>query len=1041
MQTIKIEDKDIQTIRRIHPRLIFVIGSLCSGKKFHIQKLINEMKLGYINLPALFKKHVESDDNLKALFNHFQEQNQPIPSVWKCKVLLEEINQINKPIIIIEGFPKTLNDALYFEQNIIPITCIINFLAKPETSLKLKKEFPKVEGKEFNEEQFLAKHSARQETLKDLLSFYKQVGVLRDINADKTPRDITVQFKQSIYPTVYSIIGKRYSGKTELSQILYQREGIHLIDFTQFKYSPKNKKHFKDDAFLVNGLINMLRTLDTQRVLIENFPENKEQYSFFVNNCKQFENIYYLNADNSTCFERRNALSITDPNYIDCCELNQLLFEFEQQSEFIKFLKKQTIRNRPKYENGFFAEEKPEEPPKPKPKPAEGEEPPKVKKEEPIDLTNKRLILMEIDVNNHKKLTIEKFINQIQPFIMMVNSKPDLLENKTSLVQKLGNDYEFEVIDLPKILPNHIKRYFTSEMIAQMVPEGQELSMCFSLDLMIKIVRPIIFKESCSRYILENFPVDIAQFEGFEKNLCYINKMIYISSDAVLEDVKDIELHFKNTSNLFIMPAGEVTDYQVKEMLNLTKDINIVYGMPLSGKTSFAKHLEKKHNYTLLDFQNLVKMVKVKKSKADPENADADPESVEITFDDLIDGLKDYLEKETKNKRILIDNFFIPGGAEPFIVDNVDKAKTVIQTIGNFRNLYQMTIDEKIALDRYKAKEGIAEEMNEEQQQAYQDSLKAPTELLELIKSLSGNVIEINNSETLDKTKKDFDFANTKNFIIIKHKYDINIERCLEMFAAQNKVLYINVPKLIYSHFEKNDEISKKLEDSYGRRTLMSEIREEEDKDGFIYYKYNPINFEPSLVNEIILSCVNEKYKEIECSGNFIILTGYLNSDLLEESETPFNLPLLELKNLFELGEFTAYIQITKEEIQENETEEPVQLIIEKPKKIVKVDELDVDGNPEAENQPQEEQPPEEEENPDGVKKFNPEGLFWTYYDGKPRNYVQVLKRWKPFPVKQVASSAENLESDLKGTLKEHLEQYMNRKTTNYKGTIDVIKV
>ena len=119
----------------------------------------------------------------------------------------------------------------------------------------------------------------------------------------------------------------------------------------------------------------------------------------------------------------------------------------------------------------------------------------------------------------------------------------------------------------------------------------------------------------------------------------------------------------------------------------------------------------------------------------------------------------------------------------------------------------------------------------------------------------------------------------------------------------------------------------------------------------------------------MILEYVAANSKIIEDSGNFVLLSGYLNYDLLENVEEPYNLPLYELKSTMELGELTAFIQLTRNEIKEDEDEQPVQLVIEKPKKKIEYDPLDVDGPPGGEEEKPEEVPPEEE-NPDGVPKF-----------------------------------------------------------------------
>ena len=224
----------------------------------------------------------------------------------------------------------------------------------------------------------------------------------------------------------------------------------------------------------------------------------------------------------------------------------------------------------------------------------------------------------------------------------------------------------------------------------------------------------------------------------------------------------------------------------------------------------------------------------------------------------------------------------------------------------------------------------------------------------------------------------------------------------MELFCARNKILYINVPKLIYDHFYENDDISKKLESVYGKKKLGIECKNPYNFNEMIYYKYNPIFFEKDLINKIILDHIGQNNKIIEDSGNFVLLTGYLNSDLLQEQEGPYNLPLFEIKNALELGQLTSFIQISRKDIKQTEDEIPQEIIIEKPKKEIKEDAEGEEGNAEGEEEPQ------EEENPDGVPKFKPENFKWTSYDGQPRNYVQVLKRLKMFPVNIIKSDKCN---------------------------------
>ena len=245
------------------------------------------------------------------------------------------------------------------------------------------------------------------------------------------------------------------------------------------------------------------------------------------------------------------------------------------------------------------------------------------------------------------------------------------------------------------------------------------------------------------------------------------------------------------------------------------------------------------------------------------------------------------------------------------------------------------------------------------------------------------------------------------------------------------------------------------MEGFYGKKILKQECVNKENLDELIYYKYNPVHFEKNIVNQIILKYISTNYRNIENTGNFILLSGYLNYDLLQNPEEPYNLPLYEIKNTMELGDLTAFVQITRSDIKHVEDEKPEQIIIEKPvkkKKEPKEGEEGAEGekpegegegegeNPEGEEENKEEEEPPEEENPDGVPKFKPENFSWTYYDGKPRNYVQVLKRLKAYPVKFIEAS-DTCREELIKVIGSHIDNFMARKESSYSGMITIIKI
>ena len=973
MSSNLIPENELQSFKSKNYRLIFCIGFPGCGIDSQIEKVCNEFKYGKIDIKEKVKKEIESDTDIGKQSKEYCDKNEPLPKDLLIYYIIHySLEYKEKQTILVNGFPNKLEDAQYFEQNIFQIELILRFNATEETCLRNLSEDP---ANKVNEEEFKKNFEEMNNNFNLLSEFYRAYSLIRDIDCNQPIDNINNLLKQNLYPKIYSIIGKRYSGKTTLSKVLNEKTGIETFDFNEFLKCKELAKRKNENEFIVTKLINKLRQMRTIRILIEDFPQNKEQYKYFVNNCKNFEKIYYLDADNSSCLERLNDISLGDPNYTDSSTLSELLYKFEQKKDFYEYLKQNS----------------------------------KVE---------------EINVNNHLILTIKQMMKQIQPYCAYIEIDEDNSEKKNELFEKLKNNYKFYEIEINKIIEN--------AKIRKIIENDTELS----LEDKIKLIRPLIFREECNKIILNSFPSDINESNEFESNLCQISKYIVVTDKKYLSNIKDENsmcINFYNNNLLTILNPNEISDFKIEECLDMIKDISIVYGPPQSGKTTMVKHLTEKYNFEILDFKDLIEQVK--KTKIDPENPDSEPE---ITFKDLVEFLKKYL-KNIKNKKLIVDNVFIPGGADPFLIDTYEKANEIINIFGNFKNLYEISVDENNLLNKYKAKEGITEEMNEEQKAAYDESLDKPKKLLEDIKAKSANIIKVDCNEPEIKSLQKFDKQYGINLIVIKHDYDICLEKTLQIFSAKNKLLYISVPRLIYNHFYNNDVYAKKLESTYGRKKIIENIKDPDNFDEFIFYKYNPIKFEKSLINQMILDYVASNSKIIEDSGNFVILTGYLNYDLLENLEEPFNLPLYELKSAMELGDLTAFIQLTRKEIKEDEDEQPVQLIIEKPKKKIETDPLDVDGPPGGEEEKPEEEAPPEEENPDGIPKFKPENFSWTSYDGKPRNYVQILKRLKCFPVKVVDNGS--CREELVKIIGEHMDNYMQKEEKKYKGIISVIKV
>ena len=330
MSSSLISQTDLQTIKSKNYRLIFCIGLPGCNKESQIEKVCNEFKYSKISIKSLIEIEISTDTEIGKQINDLKSKEQSLPSELLVSLLVKSIANCNSKTILIDGFPNKLEDALYFEQNIMPIDSILKFNGSEETCLHNLNEA----GDESLKHEELKKiYEIMDNDFNILDNFYSPYSIIRDIDINnKKIGEINTLVKQCLYPTIYSIIGKRYSGKTELSKVLNERMGIKLIDFNIFLKKPEIKKKINDVEFVVSKFISQLSEMRDIRVLIEDFPQNKEQYSYFINNCKHFEKILFLKAENASCLERLNKIPLDDSNYISSSELNK-----RQRNKIIKY--------------------------------------------------------------------------------------------------------------------------------------------------------------------------------------------------------------------------------------------------------------------------------------------------------------------------------------------------------------------------------------------------------------------------------------------------------------------------------------------------------------------------------------------------------------------------------------------------------------------------------------------------------------------------------------------------------------------------------
>lgn len=399
---------DLKALKQRNIRLIYVVGCPGSGKSLVCSMLEKELNINHVSISDLLNTEIKNKTKIGQACLEYVNKGQLAPNEIIFKLLIKRLVNTSGKVFIIDGFPKTLEQALFIENNLSEIKLIVNFICSDEI---LKDRLSNRESNQilYDRQDIENIISNYKEESKNIMNFYRKYGVVKDIRGDEHMVFVYQKLKELLIPDVYCILGKRYSGKTTIAKAIVEKNSnIKHIDFNSFINGSNSnnivKKRSNDDQFVIQCFIDYLREQDCSKIIIENFPTNQSYYKLFTSNGKKIEKIYSLNTDDNTISERMASLGIDNDQYIGSAQLKIDLDKFCLDNPVTRFLSK---------------------------------------------YPNFKDLVEDFNLNNYLHLDINHVINSIKPKIFIIDGDECII--KDELENKLIKDFGFDIIDVNKI--------------------------------------------------------------------------------------------------------------------------------------------------------------------------------------------------------------------------------------------------------------------------------------------------------------------------------------------------------------------------------------------------------------------------------------------------------------------------------------------------------------------------------------------------------------------------------------------------------------
>jgi adenylate kinase family enzyme len=235
---------------------------------------------------------------------------------------------------LIDGFPRAVEQAIYFEQNVCECQCVLFYDVNEDTLMErclVRASQAAVQREDDNAETLRKRLQAFNDSSKPVVDLYNKFGKVRHIDASQSIATVYDETRRAVIPEVFFIIGPPKSGKKNLGQALAERTNMSQLFFDQFL--SENSLNGKSDEAIVNSLIKYLVDQPATRVLLYEFPQNETQAKYFMKNCRNPSNVFYVKCSKDDCQERMLEVGKDSPDYLPSSILSKKIRNFNEHAE------------------------------------------------------------------------------------------------------------------------------------------------------------------------------------------------------------------------------------------------------------------------------------------------------------------------------------------------------------------------------------------------------------------------------------------------------------------------------------------------------------------------------------------------------------------------------------------------------------------------------------------------------------------------------------------------------------------------------------
>eukprot|EP00825_Cyclidium_porcatum_P024772 TRINITY_DN2712_c0_g1_i1.p1 TRINITY_DN2712_c0_g1~~TRINITY_DN2712_c0_g1_i1.p1 ORF type:complete len:1021 (-),score=266.12 TRINITY_DN2712_c0_g1_i1:130-3192(-) len=574
-------------------QVVFITGPSGSGKASQCERLVRDYHFTYASVGDLLQQEIKASTIDGEKIKSQVEKGALVPDNLVLATLQKFIREKKQTKYLFSGFPRTIEQAKMFEQEIKEIDLIINLQVDQKLILERIKNGEKYgEKAKIPEEQQIQNLSQFNQNLFELIDSYKILGKVQDVDASKSIEETYTTIQKIIKPNLIFFMGPPAVGKSTCAQELAKKIKYSYISLDAFKKQNK----CKDETEMTDKLIKYLDSMPSKNAIIDGFFLNPKSVTVFLKNFTEPLYLFYLDSPKDEIYMNISKYYQTEK------EKTQLKLDYEN---YVKTRK------------------------------------------EIISIFEKKPYFKIIPAVDTIQNIVKKIMDIIKPLLLItfVHHNADLAEQYCEQLEKQRG---FVYVDLDAFIDLELDRNTKlNKKYQAYLMQGQK-----PIDFQVELLAKIIFSNPLhKKFIVKNLNDQQECFDQVQSQLFNIDYLVNFVQPqqqfSYFHTMKPYLVFYKNGK--YIEISENKLDILDSYITKKTK-FGIIVGPSASGKTTLSKHVAQQFSFELIEWEATNTVIKEKYST--PEEP-----IEEVTYNLVEKYLVDKLDPNKATNTFILDGF------------------------------------------------------------------------------------------------------------------------------------------------------------------------------------------------------------------------------------------------------------------------------------------------------------------------------------------------------------------------------------------------